>query len=387
MAYAREFVLRKAKEPAKVFSMDGARPAVVSPAAPVSAGPNVVEHAAGDRCGDGRPVAVAAPAQGGTLQQGGPKPPRPPVPGGGSARAILRDREQRRRPSVEANASRRSPSLPAESQAGDAGEVVGAAARRGPRGNSRARSVSAPRTRLGDGSPAPAVEHKDLGKVPAYIKRRQEEAAEQKRVAALPTQPRPPPGYRLVGGEEKEESLRVLRQRRQEAARQQEKLPFRIETPGQKKREQELTDRIARLDKLIGMFSKPTVFYPQDADSIPESFSVQQQDGGSSPPPRAASPGGGGVGALLSGGAPAAAPACAATGAASPGVGSPGGGDGACRSGAPRAPRHQGASRSPSGANLGFGGYAPVRQKQLLHTGVQIMAPPGGNSSLSLRWG
>jgi hypothetical protein len=191
------------------------------------------------------------------------------------------------------------------------------------------------------------VDRKDVGKVPAYLKKRQEDAAEQKRLDALPTQPKPPPGYRRVDEEEKEESLSVLRGRRKEAVKQQEQLPFNIETPGQKKREQELKDRIAHLDKLISMFSKPTVFFPEDADSIAKTFPVQQD---SPSVRRSPSPGGGGVSAALYGAAPV-----------------------SHRSNSPR-----------SGASLASVGG---RQKQPLHTGVQIVAPPGGKSSLSLGWG
>jgi hypothetical protein len=212
------------------------------------------------------------------------------------------------------------------------------------------------------------VERKDVGKVPAYLKKRQGEAAEQKRLAALPTQPKAPPGYRLVGEAEKSESLSVLKQRRQEAVKQQEKLPFNIETLGQKRREQELKDKIAHLDKLIGMFSKPTVFYPEDADSIRDTFPVQQ-DTASPTVRRAASPTG--------------------VGAAMKRAPSPVGGAGALVCGvsqlgaAPKIPQQREHS-SPTAANLGFQGYA--RQKQPLHTGVQISAPPGGKSSLSLVW-
>lgn len=312
-----------------------------------------MEHAAGDRCGDGRAVAVArrqsSPTMGvaASAVASGPKPPRPPVASGGSARGRVppKSSEERRRPAVEAaSAARRSPSLPLDTNAAEASE----AARRGPRGSSGARSVSVPRKRLA--SPAPEVDRKDVGKVPAYLKRRQEEVAEQKRLDALPTQPKPPPGYRRVDEEEKEESLSVLRGRRKEAVKQQEQLPFCIETPGQKKREQELKDRIAHLDKLIGMFSKPTVFFPADADSIAKTFPVQQD---SPSVRRSPSPGGGGACAAMYGG--------------------------------PAPVSHR--SNSPrSGASLASIGGIGGRQKQPLHTGVQIVAPPGGKSSLSLGW-
>lgn len=104
--------------------------------------------------------------------------------------------------------------------------------------------------------------------LPVYLRRRKRELSEERRRAAEPPEPEPPPGYRRVGAEEQQQAIETLSRRREAVVKSQDKLPFRIETIGQRQREKDLKERLQHLDKLISMFSKPVVFVPADSEPI-----------------------------------------------------------------------------------------------------------------------
>mmetsp|Transcript_30575 Transcript_30575/g.55716 ORF Transcript_30575/g.55716 Transcript_30575/m.55716 type:complete len:364 (+) Transcript_30575:88-1179(+) len=362
MPSVRDIVLARAKLPAKVHSMESlpARASAVSPRGALAqkmGGPMVVEYSAAQGVAE-MPAAAARPPRPRGLPQPGTSPGS-----NGSAAGPRKSSEGRKPRAGSQPAVQRTPSEPRLRRGGSAGAAVedsaselGVAA---PKAKARASSLQ--RVRVGDAPPE--LERKNVGKVPGYLKKRNEEMAEAKRIAARPPSPQPPPGYRKVAEPEKQATLEVLRRRRQEVEKAQRQLPLKIVTVGQKKREKDLTDRLSHLDKLLSMFGQPTVFIPADAEPIADSLppldpagsDLDEVDGESFQ-----------VGALPRGRS--------------------GGGD-------REAPAPRPISRERRSRPDAYGcSHAPWEQmagpskQRPLRTGVQVAAPPGGNSSVSLSW-
>jgi len=392
MPSVREIALTRAKEPAKIHAMERV-PMPTSVASP--AGSAASEFGVGGRtpiansAGVGGPAAAARPPRAkpsptsgcsSNSSRGGPcRASEARRPGG--------QRQSNRRPGSEPGAARRGNDEGGERGHGTVGDAASEEA--GPRQagpqrgrRPRASSVSAaakPRQRMSD--PAPAVERKDVGKVPAYLKRRNEEQVAAKLRAERPPSPQAPPGFRRVGEDELRSTLELLGQRRAEVEKAQRALPFKIETMGQKQREKDLASRLAHIDKLLGMFGQPHVLIP--SDSPPIAVSV---------PPLAPSLPVAGV----SRGPPATQDAAMSAVRGREGSG--------MREAMQRPSSREVLARPSSGEGRGVkqaerrrqhGSIAPWEHEELagpavirgpVRTDVKVAAPPGGRSSLSLHW-
>lgn len=108
-----------------------------------------------------------------------------------------------------------------------------------------------------------AAFRRDQGNVPAYIQNRKEEMAENRlreQREAQAERERVPDGYRLLPEEERAETLEALGTKKQEMEAAFRRLPMKIETEAQKKRQKDLLDQIKEVEDALRLFSKPKVY-------------------------------------------------------------------------------------------------------------------------------
>jgi len=102
---------------------------------------------------------------------------------------------------------------------------------------------------------------KSYGKLPAYLVKRRIEMAEQKaRKQFLEEQASLPEGMRLMDEEERLDTLVLLEKNKIEVERKLLQLPLIVETPGMKRKERDLREKILNIEHAIKTFSKPMVY-------------------------------------------------------------------------------------------------------------------------------
>eukprot|EP00746_Dinoflagellata_sp_MGD_P086436 gnl/MRDRNA2_/MRDRNA2_34210_c0_seq1.p1 gnl/MRDRNA2_/MRDRNA2_34210_c0~~gnl/MRDRNA2_/MRDRNA2_34210_c0_seq1.p1 ORF type:complete len:279 (+),score=70.85 gnl/MRDRNA2_/MRDRNA2_34210_c0_seq1:119-955(+) len=100
---------------------------------------------------------------------------------------------------------------------------------------------------------------KDSNNCPAYLRQIKANLADEQRRAAESRNPRIPPGYRMMPDEERLETLHALQKKKEEMEKEFQRLPLKIETDAQKRRQKMVMDKIKETDAAIAVFSKPTV--------------------------------------------------------------------------------------------------------------------------------
>ncbi len=107
--------------------------------------------------------------------------------------------------------------------------------------------------------------HEDFGRVPRYLEERKQQWAEEEaeRRRRMPD-PNCPPGMTVMPESERQQTLEVLQNSKEEALQQLRKLPFVIETPIMRKKQEYLESKLREIDNALAIFSKPKVYVAKD---------------------------------------------------------------------------------------------------------------------------
>ena len=107
--------------------------------------------------------------------------------------------------------------------------------------------------------------HEEYGRVPEYLEERKAKwAEEEEEVRRRRPDPNCPPGMCLMPEEERVQTLEVLQQSKAEALNQLRKLPFVVETPMMKKKQEYLEGKLREIEGALVIFSKPKVYIAKD---------------------------------------------------------------------------------------------------------------------------
>jgi hypothetical protein len=106
-----------------------------------------------------------------------------------------------------------------------------------------------------------SAKHESYGKVPSYLQNRKNEwaDAEDERRRNAPD-PNCPAGMCLMPEQERMDTLRTLQGSKAECMHQLERMPFVIETPSMKRKQEDLESKLREIDRAIEVFSKPKVY-------------------------------------------------------------------------------------------------------------------------------
>lgn len=107
--------------------------------------------------------------------------------------------------------------------------------------------------------------HDSFGRVPDYLLDRQQQWAEEEeeRRRNLPD-PDCPPGMCVMPEDERVSTLETLKRSKADAMEQLRRMPFVIETPSQRKKQDFLEGKLREIDSALAIFSKPKVFVAMD---------------------------------------------------------------------------------------------------------------------------
>ena len=106
-----------------------------------------------------------------------------------------------------------------------------------------------------------AGKNKNYSKVPNYLNKYKNQREEEIKQKAIDDEmSRHPPGTRLMPESERQETLRDLNEAKAETNRQLERLPIVSHSQKGERHKKELEEKLARLDKALETFSKPTVY-------------------------------------------------------------------------------------------------------------------------------
>mmetsp|Transcript_5045 Transcript_5045/g.5172 ORF Transcript_5045/g.5172 Transcript_5045/m.5172 type:complete len:292 (-) Transcript_5045:22-897(-) len=103
--------------------------------------------------------------------------------------------------------------------------------------------------------------HQNFGRVPNYLEQRKQQWRDEKEeIKRRAPDPNCPKGMCLMPEIERQDTLEILHSSKAEALKQLQALPFVIETPSLKKRQQGLEDKLREIEKAVILFSKPKVY-------------------------------------------------------------------------------------------------------------------------------